>query len=202
MAKRRRRTAAPRRRRATVTGRMRSIRRRGGAAVSRSAWRASGYRRNPRRRGQVRYRRNQPFNLRGIGNQVLDLAQASGAALVGSAIGRTVSGVIPLGDPANPITNFAKGSLIAIGIRTLGAQVVGDRMALFAAIGAMLGPTKNLIISFAPQAEQFLGARDDVMYLPSFPGGRQIASYADDGYSEAEVVEDGGLGSYAQMYEQ
>jgi hypothetical protein len=89
----RRRANPKKRRKARFGGTMRSIARKGGGAVSRSSWRASGYRRNPRRR---RYRRN-PVGLgrfrlptmTGITRTVTEAAQgAVGATLVDLAMGQ------------------------------------------------------------------------------------------------------------------
>lgn len=192
MARKRRRAAPKRRRRTSAPRRMRSVRRAGGAAVSRQAWRASGFRRNPRRRR--RYRRNPGFSARGIVGQVKDLGIGAGVGLLGMAAGRTISNMIPFGQ-GDPIMGFAKSTAVAIGIRIFGAKVLGNDLARIAAIGAMLNPTKDLLISFVPQAQQFLGASTGVMYLPSFPTSRSIASYA--GASGGEVSDGEELGSYA-----
>src|SRR3990172_9854882 len=90
---RKRRASNPKkRRRARFGGTMRSVRR-GGRPVARSAWRASGYRRNPRRR---RYRRN-PMGfgklrlptMTGITRTVTEAAQgAVGATLVDVVMGQ------------------------------------------------------------------------------------------------------------------
>ena len=157
------------------------------------------YATNPRRKRRVRrrgYRRNPAFG-RGILGDVVSLVKQSGSALIGAAVGRTVTGMIPIGDATNPIVNFAKGTLVAIGIRTFGARVIGKEAASFAAVGAMLGPTKDLIVSFVPQAGQFLGEGSDVMYLPSIPAGR-MAAYSGE-VTGADVMDDtgSGMGSYS-----
>lgn len=183
MAARKRRAAPKRRRRA-------SAKRRSPVVTLR---RRTVYQTNPRRRrgGRRRsYRRNP--GLGNIGGQVIDLLKSSGFALAGAAVGRTVSGLIPIGSPTDPIINFAKNTVVAIAIRTFGARVIGQEAAKMAAVGAMLGPTKDLIVGFVPQAESFLGRSDAVMYLPRIPAGR-MSSYA--GADPAEI--DSGMGSYS-----
>lgn len=184
MAKRKARRRSVKRRR--VTGTMKSVRRVGGGSVSRKSWRAAGYRRNPRRRRRS-YHRNPGFV--GVG---MDLVKSSGAALVGAAVGRTVSNFIPVS--GGPVVNFAKSTAVAIAIRVFGGKFVGQEVARFAAVGAMLGPLKDLIVSFAPQAAPFLSG-DGVMYLPSIPAGMpQFSAYAEG--SEGSY-EDAGMGAYA-----
>jgi len=188
MAKRkatRRRTVSKRRR---VTGTMKSVRRVGGASVSRKSWRSAGYRRNPKRR---RYRRN-PGMAGGLVGGAIELTKNTGAALVGAAVGRTVSNFIPIS--GGPVVNFAKSTAVAIAIRMLGARFVGQETARFAAVGAMLGPLKDLILSFAPQAAPFLSG-DGVMYLPGIPAGMpQFSAYAEGGEGS---YQDEAMGAYA-----
>lgn len=177
MATRRRKTA--RRRRATTARRRSPARRRRGVPVYVVNPRKRTRRRASARRTVRWYSRN-PVRVRGALNQVMDLAQASGVALVGAAAGRTVSNLIPLGSPTDPIMSFAKGAVAAIAIRTLGERFLGREMARFAAVGAMLGPTKDLIVAFVPQAETFLGRSDQVTYLPAMTH-RGIAAYSNGG---------------------
>jgi len=187
MAKRRkaRRRSSPKRRR--VTGTMRSVRRVGGGAVSRKSWRSAGYRRNPKRRR--RYHRNPAGG--GFVGAGLDLVKMSGAALVGAAVGRTVSNVIPIS--GGPVVNFAKSTAVAIAIRVFGGKFVGTEVARFAAVGAMLGPMKDLILSFAPQAAPFLSG-DGVMYMPPMVPAPAFSAYAEG--SEGSYDE-AGMGAYA-----
>jgi hypothetical protein len=186
MARRRRRAAA--RRRSPARHRRRAVTRYSAAPKRR-------YRSNPRRRHRTRirhYRRN-PGMGGGIVRQTGDLFLGAGVALVGAAAGRTISNVIPFGQ-GDPIMGFVKGVAVAIGIRVLGPKVgLKPEWAKLAAIGAMMGPTKDLIVSFVPQAGSFLGAGP--MLLPRFP--RAPAGL--HAYSGAvEVGEsDGQLGTYA-----
>jgi hypothetical protein len=136
--------------------------------------------------------------VRGILGQTKDLATASVAALVGGAVGRTTANLIPFG--GSPVIDFAKGAAIAIAIRTFGEKLVGREMARFAAVGAMIGPVKNLVISFVPQAQAFLGAHDGVMYMPGFPPSHapSLRAYSGDSVSAGMVETDtgSGLGGY------
>lgn len=128
----------------------------------------------------------------GIMGMGLDLVKSSGAALVGAAVGRTVSNLLPIA--GGPVVNFAKGTAVAILIRMLGAKFIGQETARFAAVGAMLGPTKDLILSFAPQAAPFLSG-DGVMYLPPTVPAFSAYSGSEDG--SYEDVAGAGMGAYA-----
>lgn len=121
----------------------------------------------------------------------MDLAKSAGVGLLGMAAGRTVSNMIPFGG-TDPLMNFAKGTAVAIGIRVFGEKVLGRDMARMAAVGAMLGPTKDLVTHFLPSASTFLGAGSGyaVMSMPRIPVARTISSYAGSG-------EHASLGSYA-----
>jgi len=133
----------------------------------------------------------------------LDLVKMSGAALAGGALGKTITKLIPFGDPTNPLLNFGKGAAVAIGIRVLSQKVVGRDMARFAAVGAMMGPLKDLIVAYAPGASAYLGASDAPMFFPRPIHGR-IGSYSGAGSyaSGDEMGEDAGMGSYsgAEVY--
>jgi len=188
MAKRRRRAASSRRRRSSSSKRRRSpvtaLRRR------------SVYVTNPRHRGRRRYRRNPGLNGGGILSTTVGLFKASGAALVGGAAGRMISNLIPIG--GSPIVNFAKGVLVAVAIKKLGSRFLGNDLASFAAVGAMLGPTKDLITSFVPGATGFLGASNGALYFPrpiygNTPG---LSAYSGDA-DGTDVSEDTGMGAYA-----
>jgi len=196
MARRkRRRSAGSRRRRRNP---MRSVRRRSGKAISRAAWRRSGYRRNPRRRSRVRrhYRRNPPL-FRGVLGNAFDLGLQTTAALAGAGVGRQVTSMVPFTDNpgAPPLIEWGKAALLAIGVKQF-TPSRWQRYGNAAALGILFGPTKQLITYFAPAVAGYLG---DVMTLPSnFPGQRMLNAYSDNGMS-AYVVEDGediGLGAY------
>jgi hypothetical protein len=146
------------------------------------------YRGNPRRRHRRRYHRN-PLGS-GIVRQVTDLGTGALAALAGAAAGRTVSSLIPFGG-TDPIMNFVKGAVVAIGIRMVAPKVgLNARLADLASIGAIMGPTKDLVVSFVPQASAFLG--EGPMAMPRMiRQPRRLASY-----SGTPEVSDG-LSSYS-----
>lgn len=120
----------------------------------------------------------------------------AGAVLGGMAAGRFVSSMIPLNASnaaQQPLYDFAKGVLVSIGVKMLGRKVIGQKYADLAAIGVLVGPSRNLILSYAPSASAFLGS--GVMAMPRFtvgggrvgpgvqayPGG--VAAYSNDGLS-------------------
>jgi hypothetical protein len=109
---------------------------------------------------------------------VTTLFKESGVALAGMAAGRTISNMIPFG--GSPLIDFAKGTAVAIGIRMLGEKMIGRDLARVAAIGAMLGPTRSLIVGYFPTAGSFLGAYGGggVMALPRIPARSTISSYS------------------------
>lgn len=116
----RKRRANPSKRRRRRTGAtMASIKRRG-RPVSRSAWRASGYRRNPSRR----YRRNPVAvraTMRGITTLLIESAQgAVGATLVDMTMGQIVMrGWLPLNMQTTQMYPLVKGG-VAIGLGIVG----------------------------------------------------------------------------------
>lgn len=135
-----------------------------------------------------------------MGN-VKDLAIGSGVALVGMAAGRTISNLIPFSSSnpsTQPVVDFAKGTVVAIAIRMFGQKVLGRDLARIAAIGAMIGPTKNLILAYAPSASSFLGAYDSPMAMPRFSRAGRIAAYP-GGVASYSGGGDG-MGSYSEVY--
>lgn len=179
-ARKRKRTTTKRRRRTTA-------KRRSGIRLVRRG--TTVYQGNPRRkrRGSRRYRRNP-----GIVAQVIGLAKDTGAVLVGGAVGRVASNLIPAF--GNPLADAAKGFAIAIGIRMFGGRIVGPDMARVAAAGAAQVPLKNLIVGFMPQAASFLGDYE--------AQGALMGEYSDvSGYLDAgdmvEVAEN--MGSYSDV---
>jgi hypothetical protein len=185
MARRKRRTAAARR----STRRKRSPARR-------------VMHHNPKRRRRVirhhakrrrTFRRNP--GMGGMLGQVTTLFKESGVALLGMAAGRTISNLIPIAE-TSPLIAFAKGTVVAIGIRMLGEKVIGRDLARVAAIGAMLMPVKNLVVGYFPTASTFLGSYagnlGGVMAMPRIPArstvtgydgnAQTVGSYASDGY--------------------
>lgn len=193
MATRRRKATTKRRRRRTGT--MRSVVRRGGAKVGRTSWRASGYRRNPvRRRGR---RRRNPLSMGGIGGEIMSLGKQTIAVMAGRYLGRTISGFIPFGG-TSVFVNAAKGVAVAILIKKFGRRIVSADMADALAIGALLGPVNDLIVSVAPQAAGFLSGG---YAMPSFPGGAigtypRLSSYSD---GQSTAFDDSNFSSYASQ---
>lgn len=184
MAKRRKTT-----RRKSSTRRRRTSARR--SPVTRLR-RGAVYVTNPRgkRRRRRSYRRN-PFGVRGgIVGDVIGLATDTGAVLVGRGAGRFIGNMIPVG--GSPIIDFAKNTLVAIGIKRFGKRFVGDRVAGLAAIGAMLNPVSDLVNAYFPAAGALLSGH--VMAMPSFPGAAPLHAYSGD---SAEVMEDESLAAYA-----
>lgn len=186
---RRKPAMAARKRKRTTTKRRRrtSAKRRSGVRLVRRG--VTVYQGNPRRkrRGGARRRRNPAIMA-----QVIGLAKDTGAVLVGGAVGRVASNVIP--SFGNPIADAAKGFAIAIGVRMFGGRMVGSDMARLAAAGAAQVPLKNLIVGFIPQAATFLGEYE--------PEGALMGSYSDvSGYLDAgdmvEVAEN--MGSYSDV---
>lgn len=198
--KRRSKVMAAKRRRTRKARPMRSVRRKGGGAVTRQAWKASGFRRNPRRRrvARRRYRRNP--SIQGIGNQVLALGKQTVAVMAGRTLGRTISGMIPFGS-ANPLLNAGKGVAVAIGVKMLGRRFLSADLADALAVGAMIGPVTDLVSTYLPGATPFLSGGP--IGMPTFPGAMasypRLASYpqAGDDAGDAE-----GMGSYAEVYQQ
>ena len=185
-----RRKVAKKRRRSAP---MRSVVRKGGGLVRRSSWRASGYRRNPRRR-----RRN-PGMGGGLVGAAIGTVKDTGFALAGAAAGRFISNAIPFGQ-GDPIMSFGKSLLLAIAARKFGGRVLGLDGARMVAVGMLLGPTKDAALSVAPQLAPFLGSRGDVMYfddprLAAYAEQQRLAAYADGGEGAIE-----GVGAYSDPY--
>lgn len=189
MAKRRRRkatTAVKRRRRPRRSGTMASVTR-GGVHVGRKSWRASGYRRNPRRR-----RRN-PLSMGGIGGEIMSLGKQTVAVMAGRYLGRTVTAMIPFAS-TSPYVTAAKGVAVALLIKRFGRKVVSGDLADALAIGALLGPMNDLIVSVAPQAAGFLSGGP--IGFATFPSG--VSSYARMGsYSGTDSDDSTYVGSYS-----
>jgi hypothetical protein len=132
--------------------------------------------------------------VRGVVGRSVRTLTRTGVALAGAATGRFVSGLIPIGN-GSPAVNFAKGALVAVAIQELAPRVIGRDLAEFAAVGALLGPAKDLIVSFVPQAQDYLGRSDQVMYLPRIPN--RVASYQEAEWVMGSEDEAPGLESYA-----
>lgn len=179
MATKRRRKATKRRRRSTARR----------SPVTRLR-RHAVYATNPRRRGKRRYRRNPGGS--GILGTTMGLAKDAGAGLIGAALGRTVANLIPIGGNT-PVVSFAKNAIVAIAIKQFGKRFMGERFASYAAVGAMIGPTRDLIVSFVPGAAGFLGDNGP-MYFPTTPAYRSLQAYSDQ---DSTVDVDAGMGSYS-----
>lgn len=196
MAKKRKRSSSKRRR-----GTMASVRR-GGAPVSRASWRASGYSRNPKKR---RYRRNPGGRglVGGLAGTAIGLGKMAVATMAGQALGRIATNAIPIGG-TSPVAGLAKGLVVAIGIKKLGSRVVSADLAECLAVGALMGPLRDAVVSYVPQAGQFLGAyAGGVMALPSFPGSLgAYGSYASVDMPDSRQDDPGseeGMGAYAEQ---
>lgn len=195
---------ARRKRRAVATRRGPARRRRSSTARRRVY--AANPRRHKRRRSTAkvsrrRYRRNPGgFSVNGIIGDVKDLAIGAGAGLAGMAIGKTVSGMIPINSTnpqTQPIFDFAKGVVVAVGIQMIGKRFVGRDLARIAAIGALLNPTKNLVTSYAPSLSPYLG---DAMFLPAFATPpRRLSAYAGTGM---QAYPNTGMAAYPPPFEQ
>lgn len=201
--------AKRKKRRAVKRGPMRSVRSASGKTVQRATWRASGFRRNPKRRSGKRrsYRRN-PGLVRGLLGGVMDLGVQAGAALVGGAVGGKAAAMLPFTDAPGsklPVIDFGKNFILALLVKRYGTRFLPTHIVNAAALGMVLAPTKRLITAAVPEAAGYLG---DVTMLPSFPGFQGYApAYGLNGYSSngmangfestAEVVDEG-LGGYSE----
>lgn len=204
-AKKRRRTATKstttRRKRRTVTmARKRRVkraaprRRRRSSAKRRSPVtslrRHSVYLTNPRRRrraGRRRVRRNPA-----LFSQLRQGAMDAGATLVGGAVARMATGMLPL--PKEGIAGAASGLAVALGVGFAARKVVSHDTARFITAGAMQVPIKNLITSFVPQAGAFLGDYDNIGAY-QVQGG-DMGNYLSPGmygYDQQDAVE---IGAY------
>lgn len=179
-----------RRRKATKRRRRSTARRSPITRLRRHAVYATNPRRRTRRVKRRGYRRNP--GMGGIGGQAFGLVKDAGATLIGAAVGRTVSNLIPLGGDT-PVMGFVKSALIAVGLKVYGKRFLGERFASYAAVGAMIGPTKDLIVSFVPGAASFLG-ESGPMYFPSVPAG--LRAYSDTDISAGDDTS-ADMGSYS-----
>lgn len=187
--------ARKRKKRATTTTRRR---RRRSTTAKRSPVttlrRRSVYMTNPRKRRRRRsggFRRN-PAG--GIIRQIQQGAMDAGATLVGGAVARIATGLLPL--PNTGLTGVASGLAVAVGVGMLSRRMVGADTARFITAGAMQVPIKNLITTFIPQAGAFLGDYDNVGAY-QLPNGGGVGDYLQSGgmasYESEPQVE---IGSY------
>jgi hypothetical protein len=140
------------------------------------------------------------MGLGGIGGQVFTLAKDAVAVMAGQALGRTVTNLIPFGGNT-PVINAGKGLLVAIGIKKFGSKVVSKDLADMLAIGALLGPLKDLIVSVAPQAGAFLSGGFAMPRMigsyAAYPTVRGGAAEGVDTYAQGGE----GLGAYAEPWQ-
>lgn len=183
MAKRRRRATVSRRRRRTAKRRspVTTLRRR------------SVYVTNPRRRRvRRRFRRNPPPIFRQLQQGAMD----AGATLLGGALARFGTGMLPL--PKEGLAGVASGFAVAVVVGLGARQVVSADVARFVTAGAMQVPIKNLITTFIPQAGAFLGDYDNIgAYMIAPPEG--VSDYLQSGGMAAYGAEDV---PYVEAYEQ
>jgi hypothetical protein len=198
MARRKKRAA---RRRTSVASRRRRT------SVRRYASNAPTTKRRKRRRVGVtarrgkrstkrRYRRNPP--LGGLMRDGKDLLIGTGFALGGMAVGRFVASNVPLNvnnAQLQPYVDFGKGVAVAVAIQMFGSKAIGRDNARLAAIGALVVPVKNLVISFMPQAANFLGAYDRPTAMPGFTSTGRMNAYPPR--AQVSAYPSAGMGSYA-----
>ena len=171
-----------RRKRAASTSskrRRRTSHRRRGAGVRLVRRGQTVYQGNPRRRGRHRRRSGYRHNP-GIMANVIGSVKDAAFVGVGAAVGRTVGNIIPIG--GTPITDFAKGVVVAVGVRMLGRRFLGPDAARMLAAGALYVPFKNVITSFVPAAGAFLGDYSDLAAysLPGLAGVDDTLGGVDD----------------------
>ncbi len=185
-------TVARKRRRRTTARRASPRRRRRSSAKRRSPVtslrRHSVYLTNPHRKRRRLFRGNP-----GIFATVQQGAMDAGATLVGGALGRMASGLVPL--PKDGLTGVAVQLGVAVGVGFVARQVVTADTARFITAGAMQVPIKNLITTFVPQAGAFLGDYDNIGAY-QLPNGNGMGNYLSPGMygygaENAEEVEIG-----------
>lgn len=118
----------------------------------------------------------------------------AGATLVGGALGRMASGLVPL--PKDGLTGVAVQLGVAVGVGFAARQVVSADTARFITAGAMQVPIKNLITTFVPQAGAFLGDYDNIGAYAIGGGNGDMGNYLSPGMygygaAESEDVEIG-----------
>lgn len=148
------------------------------------------YQTNPRRRR--RHRRNpRRFSSGGVVKTLKQGAMDAGATLVGGAVARMATGMLPL--PKDGVAGAASGLAVAVGIGILSRKVVSGDTSRFITAGAMQVPIKNLITSFVPGAGAFLGDYDQQMFGSyAMPDG--VGNYLNPGmYGQPAEVADVGV---------
>lgn len=187
MAKRKRRRAvarrsAPRRRRRTSARRRSPVT----ALRRRAVYVTNRPKRRVRRRS--RYRRNPP-----IMRQLQQGAMDAGGTLVGGAVARMLSGMLPL--PKEGLAGVASQFAVALGVGFGARQFLSADTSRFIIAGALQVPVKNLITTFIPQAGAFLGDYDNVGAYALPAGNGDMGNYLTPGMygygAETENVEIG-----------
>ena len=118
----------------------------------------------------------------------------AGATLVGGAVARMASGLLPL--PKDGIAGAASGLGVALLVGFGARKVVSHDTARFITAGAMQVPIKNLITTFVPQAGAFLGDYDNVSAY-ALPAQGQMGDYLNPGmYGYAGSDADVEIGAY------
>lgn len=160
-------------------GRIKSVRRVGGAAVARTSWRASGYRRNPRRHRRHHYRRNPGFSVGGIVSSVKQGVMDAAFILGGKAGTRFVSNFAPAGLKDTPVKVAAVQVLAAIGLGIVGRRFLGGDKARFIVAGGVVGAIESYINNDATLKASAVGQLlgDDALELGEYVGN------GGDGYS-------------------
>lgn len=193
---RKRNVTMARKRRGTTKRRRRSTAKRRSPVTS--LRRHSVYLTNPRRRRRARpvarkrrrssYRRNPA-----IFSQLKQGAMDAGATLVGGAVARMATGLLPL--PKDGVAGAASGLAVALGVGIAARKVVSHDTARFITAGAMQVPIKNLITTFVPQAGAFLGDYDNVSAY-ALPQG-QMGDYLNPGmYGQPDAASEVEIGVY------
>jgi len=182
------------RKRATTRRRRTSAKRRSPVTSLR---RHSVYLTNPKRRRRSRpavrhHRRRRVHRNPPLVGTVIQGMKDAGATLVGGALARTASGLIPL--PNTGYAGIAVGIGVALGVGMAARKVVGADTARFVTAGAMQVPLKALITTLVPQAGAFLGDYDNIgTYGEALQPGQGMGNYLNDGSLSGEEVE---IGSY------
>lgn len=179
--------------------------RRGGKKVSRGAWRASGYRRNPRRRHRRHFARN-PFSLGGIKHRVVQGVTDAALILGGKAGARFIANFAPdsLKDTVPKVALTQVVAALAVGIA--GTKFLGGDKGRFLLAGGVAGALESFLKGFDATKDnvgKLLG--DDFLELGDGYTAGGIGNYLPGiaGYGEPDVDEarfggsPSGIGDYA-----
>lgn len=153
-------------------GTLRSVRRVGGASVARSSWRASGYRRNPRRRHRGGFRRNPGFSVSGIIGQIKQGVIDAGLVLGGKAGVRFIGNFAPASLKDTSLKVAAVQGVLAIGLGFLGRRFLGADKARFIVAGGIVGAIESYIRTDATLAASAVGQLlgDDALEMGEYVG--------------------------------